>query len=58
MSVLDFTNCEVDPTRIYGGRNGNKIGIIYQGETWMLKFPVISKLNPYMHYSNSNISEY
>ncbi|KAA9219220.1 hypothetical protein CYJ29_06390 [Aerococcus loyolae] len=58
VSVLDFTKCEVDPTRIYGGRNGNKIGIIYQGVTWMLKFPVISKLNPYMHYSNSNISEY
>lgn len=42
---------------MYGGANGNKIGIVYQGEHYMLKFPPNAKLNPLMSYSNSCISE-
>lgn len=36
--MLDFTSL---PTRrkAYGGANGNKLSIIYQGELWMLKLP-------------------
>lgn len=55
---IDFTKLEVNPLRMYGGANGNKIGILYQGETYMLKFPPKPALNPNMSYTNSCISEY
>lgn len=55
---IDFTSAEVLPLRMYGGANGNKIGIMYQNEAYMLKFPPLAKQNDAMHYSNSCISEY
>ena len=37
--MIDFTGCPVNRFRAYGGANGNKINIIYEGHSYMLKFP-------------------
>ena len=37
--MIDFTSCPVNRFRAYGGANGNKINITYQGHSYMLKFP-------------------
>lgn len=55
---IDFTKLKVDPLKMYGGANGNKIGILYQKETYMLKFPPKATLNPAIDYANSCICEY
>lgn len=49
---------EKNPLKMYGGANGNKIGILYLNETYMLKFPPKPPNNPLMSYANSCISEY
>lgn len=54
--MIDFSPCEIDTFRAYGGGNGNKIGIVYQGKTYMLKFPSADKKRG--AYTNSCISEY
>ena len=54
---IDFSDCKVTQ-QTYGGVNGDKIGIIYNNERYLLKFPSIAKLNDNMHYTNGNISEY
>lgn len=56
--MLDFTNCSVNKYRAYGGANGNKINISYDGASYMLKFPPSTHKNPKMSYSNGCISEY
>ena len=57
--MIDFTNCEINRFRYYGGKNGGKICIIYYNEEYMLKFPVMSESSGEEHeYSNSCISEY
>lgn len=56
--MIDFTNCEINKYKYYGGRNGGKICIIYNGEEYMLKFPVINEKAVEHEYSNSCISEY
>ena len=58
MSGIDFNDAKIDEFRMYGGANGNKIGIIYQGDTYMLKYPAKAKLNPDLSYANSGVSEY
>lgn len=57
MELIDFSNCEVDQTRIYRGANGKKLGIKYNNEIYMLKFPALGKAKD-ISYSNSAISEY
>jgi hypothetical protein len=54
--MIDFSACSIDPFRMYGGGNGNKIGIIYEGATYMLKFPPKEKRR--VHYTNACLSEY
>lgn len=54
----DFSSARVNPLRWYGGANGNKISIDYEGKTYMLKFPPKASANPDMSYSNSCFSEY
>lgn len=54
---MDFSTCPINRLKMYGGVNGNKIGISFNGETYMLKFPPYAKLNPLMSYANSCISE-
>lgn len=39
MDMIDFTNCDVNRFRAYGGANGNKINVRYGGKSYMLKFP-------------------
>ncbi|MEG0841940.1 MAG: HipA domain-containing protein [Erysipelotrichaceae bacterium] len=56
--MIDFTNCEVNKFKAYGGANGNKINVLYKGISYMLKFPPVPSKNKAMSYSNSCISEY
>lgn len=56
--MIDFTNCEIDRLRTYGGANGGKICIFYNSERYMLKFPPVAKKNNEMSYSNGCISEH
>lgn len=56
--MIDFTSCPVNRFRAYGGANGNKINITYQGHSYMLKFPPKPSRNRDMSYSNGCISEY
>lgn len=56
--MIDFTQCPINRFKGYGGANGNKINIIYNDVSYMLKFPPIPKRNAQMSYSNSCISEY
>lgn len=54
--MIDFTNCEINNFKYYGGKNGGKICITYNNEDYMLKFPAINE--GASEYSNSCISEY
>ena len=57
--MIDFTNCEINKFKYYGGKNGGKICIVYNNEDYMLKFPPLNEANIDEHeYSNSCISEY
>jgi len=56
--MIDFTSCEINKFRAYGGANGNKINILYNGNSYMLKFPPIPSRNKTMSYTNGCISEY
>lgn len=58
VKVIDFTNCEINKYKYYGGRNGGKICINYNNEDFMLKFPAINQGVQEHEYSNSCISEY
>ena len=55
--MIDFTNL---PTRkkAYGGANGSKLSVIYNGELYMLKLPLRSQKNPNISYTNSCTSEF
>ena len=56
--MIDFTNCEINKFKYYGGKNGGKLCIKYIGEDYMIKFPGMNKGNISMSYSNNCISEY
>ncbi|MGO5051002.1 HipA domain-containing protein [Lachnospiraceae bacterium LCP25S3_G4] len=56
--MTDFTNCPVNKFKGYGGANGNKINIEYNGTSYMLKFPPVPTKNKVMSYTNSCICEY
>lgn len=55
--MIDFTGCEQTLLR-YGGANGFKIGVVYDGEDYLLKFPGRAKLTDSMSYTNGSVSEY
>lgn len=57
MNDIDFSLCKRN-MRTYGGANGSKIGIIYNDENYMLKFPYTLDGKAKGSYSNSCISEY
>ena len=58
---FDFTNYEKN-LRVYGGESGRKLGIIFNGTNYLLKFPGSIELknikNILSPYSNSPITEY
>ena len=56
--MIDFTNCEINKFKYYGGKNGGKICIRYNDEDYMLKFPGINEGISEHGYSNNCISEY
>jgi hypothetical protein len=56
--MIDFTACEVNRFRAYGGANGNKISVFYEDNSYMLKFPSTPTRNKEMSYTNGCISEY
>ena len=56
--MIDFTRCEVNRFRAYGGANGNKLNIRYNGESYMLKFPPVPTRTQAISYTNGCISEY
>ena len=56
--MVDFTNCEINNYKYYGGKNGGKICVIYNNEDYMLKFPNINEGISEHGYSNSCFSEY
>ncbi len=55
--MIDFTDL---PRRkkTYTGANGSKIAVVYNGDLYMLKFPVLPSRNKEMSYTNCCISEY
>jgi hypothetical protein len=56
--MIDFTNCEINKFKYYGGKNGGKICVKYNFQDYMLKFPSINEGISEHGYSNSCISEY
>lgn len=51
---VDFTGCRIVPTKAFGGANGKKISIEYDGELYMLKFPPSAENKPTeLSYTNS-----
>ena len=55
----DFTNCKRLLGNAYAGANGKKIGIEYNGEQYMLKFPPSGQVKrTELSYTNSCLSEH
>ena len=57
MELVDFSNCQ-RRHKTYGGANGNKISVVYDGQIYMLKFPSEADKNRDMEYSNNVVCEY
>lgn len=60
MIIEDFNELETN-TLVYGGKSGQKLGVIINGENWFLKFPKSTKgfsKQVDMSYSTSPLSEY
>lgn len=55
MALIDFSNCTRLNTKLYGGSNGSKIGILYNNQKYLLKF---SSKDCKGQYTSSVISEY
>ena len=59
MFLIDFNEC-IENNKAYGGMAGSKLGIIYQNEDWILKFPKTTKgmRETETSYTTSPLSEY
>ncbi len=59
MYLIDFNECK-ENHKAYGGMAGSKLGIIYQGDDWILKFPKSTKgmRETGISYTTSPLSEY
>lgn len=55
--MIDFTDLPIR-NKTYTGANGSKISVIYNGEQYMLKFPVPPLRNKAKIYTNGCVSEY
>ncbi len=55
--LMDFTNLPIR-RKAYGGANGSKLSIVYNGETYMVKLPSHSLKNPNLSYTNSCTFEF
>lgn len=56
--LVDFSGCERNEFRAYGGASGNKINITYEGKGYMLKFPPKPKTLGGLEFDNSCVTEY
>ena len=56
--MIDFTNCEINKFKYYGGKNGSKICIVYNNQDYMLKFPSLNDNDAEQTYANNCISEH
>ncbi|MDO4669855.1 MAG: HipA domain-containing protein [Aerococcus sp.] len=56
--MLDLVHYPKLPNRIYGGRNGTKIGVEINHEAYMVKFPASTRLNGQMSDANNSVSEF
>lgn len=59
MNIINFNDC-LENNKAYGGMAGSKLGIIYQNEDWILKFPKGTKSmrNVDISYTTAPLSEY
>ncbi|MDR0518643.1 MAG: HipA domain-containing protein [Clostridiales Family XIII bacterium] len=59
MEVIDFNQYSGN-MRFYGGEAGQKLGIVYEGANWILKYPKSTRslVNPKISYTTSPLSEY
>ena len=55
--MIDFTKCK-KLKKSYGGANGSKICIEYDGDRYMLKFPSVPTKKTELSYANGCVSEY
>ena len=55
--MIDFINSPMR-NKTYTGANGSQISVIYNGEQYMLKFPVLPSRSKAMGYTNGCASEY
>ena len=56
--MIDFSSCEINKFKAYGGANGNKINIRYNETGYMLKFPPIPNRSKVISYTHGCVSEY
>lgn len=54
---IDFTNCEKS-SKSYGGFCGTKVGIIYNDEDYMLKFPPKPVAPVHLNFMNACVTEH
>ena len=59
LKLVDFNGYEQN-LNYYGGEAGAKLGITYNGENWLLKYPKSTKMliDPKVSYTTSPLSEY
>lgn len=59
MKIYDFNNCPENDND-YGGNAGRKLGIVFEKENWILKFPnsTAGYRNVKISYTTSPLSEY
>ena len=55
--MIDFTNLPTS-NKLYAGGSGAKRAVIYQGDQYLLKFPVAWPKNKNLGHANSSIAEY
>jgi hypothetical protein len=57
--LIDFSECKRN-IRYYGGESGAKLGVIYNGANWLLKYPKTTKMlnKPKVSYTTSPLSEF
>lgn len=59
MNIVDFNSC-LENNKAYGGMAGSKLGVVYQDEDWIMKFPKGTKSmrNMEISYTTAPLSEY
>ena len=57
--LVDFSNCPYSTRHgMYGGMAGDKDGIVYNKENWIIKYPKPMAINDQLIYTSAPLSEY